>query len=169
MRQRPRQHVLHVARCQAVTRNGVAVDSNSINRPPLTRSAYAGGARHGAHDRLDLGADTFEFAQSGPGHLDADGRFDAVESMSMRVMMGMVQALLSPGICTASFSASVNSSCVRGDARRPGHVVLDVHRRPFRFRLQLDGRFDHVHRRGSVPVSARPALPNTVFTFGKTI
>ena len=36
-----------------------------------------------------------------------------VESMSMRVMMGIVQALLSPGISAASFSASVNSSCVR--------------------------------------------------------
>ena len=72
-----------------------------------------------------------------------------VESMSMRVLMGIVQALLRPGICTASFIA-VDQFIRRAAAMRDDFavVVLDVHGGPFGFRLEADGGFNHVQRRG---------------------
>jgi hypothetical protein len=56
-------------------------------------------------------------AKSGPAILMPTGVLMPVASMSMRVLMGMVQALLRPGICTSAFIASANSSGVRGDGR----------------------------------------------------
>ena len=54
-----------------------------------------------------------------------------VESMSMRVLIGMVQALVSPGNWMASFSAVVSCSTVMrlrsGQIRRNGFFASSSH------------------------------------------
>ena len=71
-------------------------------------------------------------AKSGPAILMPTGVLMPVESMSMRVRMGIVQALLRPGICTASFIA-VHQFIRRAAAVRDDFavVILDVHGGPF--------------------------------------
>ena len=64
----------------------------------MMRSAKTlGRAGHGLHHRLDLGSDPLQLGQVRPGDLDADGVLMPVASMSMRVLMGIVQALFRPG------------------------------------------------------------------------
>ena len=55
-----------------------------------------------------------ERLQAGPATLMPTGVLMPVASMSMRVLIGIVHALVSPGICTALFIAVVSSSMVRG-------------------------------------------------------
>ena len=72
-----------------------------------------------------------------------------VASMSMRVLMGMVQALFRPGICTAAFMRVhqfIGSAAAVGDDLAV--FVPDVRRRPFFLGLEHDGGFDHVEGRG---------------------
>ena len=78
-----------------------------------------------------------------------------VDSMSMRVLMGMVQALVTPGKRMARFISSVSRSGVMPGGRQAASglswmVVSSM----------LSGA-------GSVAVSARPTLPNTCSTSGK--
>ena len=104
-------------------------------------------------------------ARSAPAILMPTGVLMPVESMSMRVLMGIVQALFRPGICTVLFIASINSSGVR---RRCAMIL------PSSFVISTAGHCASGFRRivvsimsigaGSVAVSARPALPKTCST-----
>ena len=76
-----------------------------------------------------------------------------VESMSMRVLIGMVQALVTPGRRTvASSSANSRATVMPGRHWSGGLSVMMV--------SIIDSGA------GSVAVSARPTLPNTVSTSG---
>lgn len=77
-----------------------------------------------------------------------------VESMSVRALMGMVQALLTPGICTAwSISAISLSMVMPGRHSSSGLRLMTVS-------AISSGA-------GSVALLARPALPKTDSTSGK--
>ncbi len=101
-----------------------------------------------------------------------------VVSMSMRALMGIVQALVVPGICRAlSISATSSSQEIRSGHRRRQRRRLsqsgdqDEYQRSF-FRHCSWGLSTTVvsiieNGAGSVEVSARPALPNTRSTSGK--
>ncbi len=103
-----------------------------------------------------------------------------VESMSMRVLMGMVQAFVQPGSCTLRFSSSVSSCQVmrlRSGQRgrntglsQPGaHDEYQRGRSSVRHSLRgLSCTTDSTiaSGAGSVGVSERPALPNTDATSG---
>ena len=77
-----------------------------------------------------------------------------VDSMSMRVLMGMVQALVTPGNRMARFISSVSRSGVMPGRQASSGLSWMV------VSSMLSGA-------GSVAVSARPALPNTRSTSGK--
>ena len=77
-----------------------------------------------------------------------------VESMSMRFLIGMVQALVTPGICMEAFIWSMSLSGVmpgRHSASGLSVMVVSTMERGA----------------GSVAVSARPILPKTCSTSGK--
>ena len=79
-----------------------------------------------------------------------------VESISMRALIGMVQALLTPGNCsTASISAMSLS------------VVMPARHSLSGFRLTTVSNISK--GAGSVAVAARPALPKTEETSGKDL
>ena len=101
-----------------------------------------------------------------------------VAIMSMRARAGAVQEAVQPGRRTALSSSSISSGVVRGvlsghasdSARRRGAGAQPEYQR-------VRGTFGHSSRgrsrmvvsaieygAGSVPVSARPTLPNTVAT-----
>ena len=69
-----------------------------------------------------------------------------VDSMSMRALIGIVQALETPGNC--------NDLSSLPDRPSRCHV-----RPPFLLRLEIDDGLEHLSGAGSVTVSARPALP----------
>jgi hypothetical protein len=52
-----------------------------------------------------------DFAESAPLTFTPTGVRMPVVSMSMRALMGMVQAFETPGICTRAFSSLTSSSC----------------------------------------------------------
>ena len=79
-----------------------------------------------------------------------------VDSMSIRVRMGMVQALVRPGNWMASLSASTSPSRVMpGLQSSSGRSMMVVS-------IMDSGA-------GSVAVSARPTLPKTRSTSGKAL
>ena len=76
-----------------------------------------------------------------------------VESMSMRALIGMVQAFDTPGNCNA-----LSMSAIRLSTVTPG--------RHSSFGLRLINVSNISVGAGSVEVAARPALPNTDATSG---
>src|SRR5882762_4552600 len=76
-----------------------------------------------------------------------------VESMSMRALIGIVQALLTPGNCNALSNSAVSLSRVM-----PGRHSLSG--------LRLITVSNISVGAGSVAVAARPALPHTDATSG---
>ncbi len=104
-----------------------------------------------------------------------------VVNMSMRVLIGMVQALVQPGSCMRSFISAVSSSQVSGrcsgqsgrraTASQPG-AQPEYQRRSGRVRQRSTGLSRTVvstidRGAGSVADSTRPILPNTDSTSGK--
>src|SRR5690242_12045380 len=79
-----------------------------------------------------------------------------VDSMSMRALIGMVQALLTPGKVKAAFICAISLS-----------VVMPARHWFSGFRLMMVSNISI--GAGSVAVSARPALPNTDSTSGKDL
>src|SRR5262249_19801854 len=79
-----------------------------------------------------------------------------VDSISMRALIGIVQALLTPGNWSAGFMPEVSLSTVI-----PGGHSLSG------FRLMMVSNIST--GAGSVAVLARPALPNTESTSGKLL
>ena len=80
-----------------------------------------------------------------------------VLSMSMRALIGIVQALVTPGNCIAWFISAISCSglirsgqiCRKGAWRNSGQFgVPAIDRSPLVHRLQHDGGFDHRQRRG---------------------
>ena len=98
---------------------------------------------------LDLG-------RSGPKTLTPTGVRMPVDSMSMRALIGMVQALLTPGRRSASSISAMQLSIVM-----PGRHSLSG------FRLMTVSNIST--GAGSVAVLARPALPKTEATSGKDL
>ena len=104
-----------------------------------------------------------------------------VVSMSMRVLIGIVQAFVQPGNCIFPFISVVSSSQVSGrssgqNGRKAGFSHpgdQPEYQRSWCFlRHSLGGRSctvvsTMVMGAGSVALSARPTLPNTVATSGK--
>src|SRR3972149_10454642 len=79
-----------------------------------------------------------------------------VESMSRRALIGIVQALLTPGICTALSSSAISLSMViPGRHSDSGFKLITVS-------AISSGA-------GSVALMARPALPKTDATSGKLL
>src|SRR5207247_1247654 len=79
-----------------------------------------------------------------------------VESMSMRALIGMVQALDTPGNCSALSISAISVSMVT-----PGrHWLLGL-------RLMIVSNISV--GAGSVAVEARPALPQTEETYGNDL
>jgi hypothetical protein len=76
--------------------------------------------------------------------------------MSIRALIGMVQALLMPGNCSALSISAVSESTVT-----PGRHWSSG------FRLMMVSNIST--GAGSVAVAARPALPNTLATSGKLL
>src|SRR5262245_62748796 len=98
-----------------------------------------------------------------------------VDSMSTRVLMGMVQAFVHPGIWRCRFISATSSSReivrasghtgARTDLTKPG-AQLEYHRGTRFLRHSALGRrrtvvSTMVIGAGSVGLSARPTLPNT--------
>ena len=79
-----------------------------------------------------------------------------VESMSIRVLMGIVQAFVSPGICNAASISSINLSGVMPSRHCSGGLSMTVV-------SNID------NGAGSVAVSARPTLPKTWCTSGNVL
>src|SRR5438105_3239257 len=79
-----------------------------------------------------------------------------VESMSMRALMGMVQALETPGNCNALSMAAISLSVVM-----PGRHSFSG--------LRLITVSNISVGAGSVAVDARPALPQTESTSGNDL
>ena len=79
-----------------------------------------------------------------------------VASMSMRALIGMVQAFETPGICTALSISAISLSTVM-----PARHWLSG--------LRLITVSNISSGAGSVAVAARPALPNTDSTSGKLL
>src|SRR6267154_2799782 len=79
-----------------------------------------------------------------------------VESMSMRALIGIVHALLTPGNCSALFMSETSWSTVM-----PGGHSLSG------FKLMIVSNISV--GAGSVAVLARPALPKTDSTSGKLL
>ena len=108
------QDILHLADRKAVAGDVVAVDVElDVVAAHDALGVGAGGAGDLPHDRLDLRGDALQLREVGPATLMPTGVLMPVASMSMRVLMGMVQALMSPGNWIAAFIASDNSSGVR--------------------------------------------------------
>ena len=93
-------------------------------------------------------------ARSGPEIRIPTGVRTPVDSMSMRALIGMVQALVTPGNRMARSISPVSRSGVM-----PGRQASAGLRRIV-VSIMLSGA-------GSVAVSARPTLPNTCSTSGK--
>jgi len=92
-------------------------------------------------------ARTFQFAEIAAQQLDAPGRADAGgQHVGAGLLIGMVQAFAS-----------------RRELQCPvelGDQAVDVHARPpLVLGLEVDHRLEHLERRGSVAVPARPPLP----------
>ena len=86
------------------------------------------------HRRLDLARQPVDAGRSGPKTLTPTGVRMPVASMSMRALIGMVQALLTPGNCSASSISAISVSTVT-----PGrHCSLG---------LQIDHGLEHLDRR----------------------
>src|SRR5512138_1869552 len=101
--------------------------------------------------------------------------------MSTRVLIGIVQALVQPGNCMRVFISAVSSSHVIGCSS--GHRWRSARLTPFGAHAEYQRAWNvlrHVSGgrsravvstivigAGSVAVSARPTLPNTVSTSGK--
>src|SRR3984893_9982886 len=79
-----------------------------------------------------------------------------VESMSLRALIGMVQALETPGNCSALYIAAISLSTVMPDR----HSVSG-------FRLMTVSNISV--GAGSVAVDARPAFPQTEATSGNDL
>ncbi len=144
------QHVLHVAEGQAVAGDGVAIDFELDVFPAHDAFGVgAGGARHLADHGFDLRADPFQRGQVGAGHLDADRRLDAggkhVNARLDRHGPGVGQAGELDRAVHRVHQFVRRAPAVGDDV---AVVVLDVHCRPFLFRFEHDGGFDHVERRG---------------------
>ena len=91
--------------------------------------------------------------RSGPATLIPTGVLIPVDSMSIRVLMGMVQALVNPGNWIAWFISSVSfPTVIPGRHSDSGFKVMVVS-------IMDSGA-------GSVAVSARPTLPKTWWTSG---
>ena len=92
-------------------------------------------------------------ARSGPATLIPTGVLIPVASMSMRVLIGITQALVTPGYCTAASNASMifrESMPSRHSSFGFSWMTVSI----------------MVRGAGSVAVSARPILPNTCLTSG---
>ena len=127
--------VLHVADVESVAVGGGAVDGHfQIRCAGGAFGIEVGCAGDLAHDLLDLVGLLFDDARSGPKTLMPIWVRMPVESMSMRLRMGCVQMLVTPGICSLSSS---RAGCILGRALGP--LVL---------RLEGDGGFGHVDGRG---------------------
>ena len=95
-------------------------------------------------------------SRSGPATLIPTGVLIPVASMSMRFLIGITQALVSPGICTRLLSSCLSFSTVmpgRHSSRGFSWMVVST----------------MVRGAGSVAVSARPILPNTRLTSGTVL
>ena len=92
-------------------------------------------------------------ASSGPAIFTPTGVLMPVASMSIRVLIGMTHAFVSPGTCTARSSS----------ARMPSGVMPGRHSSRGLKRMTVSIM---VSGAGSVAVSARPILPNTWDTSG---
>ena len=101
-------------------------------------------------------------ARSGPATLMPTGVLMPVASMSMRVLIGIVQALFRPGNWMAAFIASISSSGVR---RRwamtlPSASLMSTAGHSFSALSMIVVSIMSIGA-GSVAVSARPILPKT--------
>ena len=93
-----------------------------------------------------------------------------VASMSMRVLIGIVQALFRPGIWTAAFmrvDQFVGRAAAVGDD--VALAVLDIHGGPLLLGFEHDGRLDHVERRGIGGGLGAADLAEDVCTSGKVL
>ena len=155
---------------EAVAGDGVAIDveldvvaahgalgegARACRAPPLTTASTSEATRSSS-------------ARSGPAILMPTGVLMPVASMSMRVLMGMVQALFSPGNWIAAFIASVSSSGVR---RRwamtlPSASLMSTAGHSSSGLSMMVVSIMSMGA-GSVAVSARPILPKTWCTSGK--
>ncbi len=167
--ERDGQNILHVADGQAVARDGVAINFKFDEAP--AHHAFgerARGAGNLADDSLDLGADAFERGEIRPGDLDADGRLDAggkhVNARANGHGPRVVQAGNLHGVIHR-IGQFVRRAFAMGDDFAV--VILDVHGGPFRLRLEADGRFDHVHRRGIGGGLGAAGLAENFCNFGK--
>ena len=95
-------------------------------------------------------------SRSGPAILMPTGVLMPVASMSSRVLIGIVQAFVSPGTCTASCNSETSRSGVMPGLHWSGGLSLMV-----------DSIIES--GAGSVAVSARPALPKTCSTSGNVM
>ena len=81
----------------------------------MTLSAiYRSCARDHLQCRLEVLADLLNLAQIGTEDFDADRRANSVESISMRFLMGIVQAFATPGSRSFLSISATNSSHVIG-------------------------------------------------------
>src|SRR5689334_8366283 len=115
-------------------------------------------------------------SRSVPKTLTPTGVRTPVVSMSTRVLIGIVQALVQPGNCMRAFISAVSSSqligCCSGQSARNGAFIHpgahDEYHRAWNVFRHAPGGFSRtvvstiVIGAGSVAVSARPTLPNTV-------
>ena len=119
-------------------------------------------------------------SRSGPKILMPIGVRTPVVSMSIRARIGMVQALVTPGIRTFASISSINSSHeIRSGQMRLKTRFLSHSGDQFEYHCSLCRHSDWGFRRtvvsimekgaGSVEVSARPAFPKTLSTSGKLL
>jgi hypothetical protein len=128
----------------------------------------AGGAGHLADDGFDLFADALQRRQIWAGNLDPDGRFDAggkhVNACGDGHGPSVVEAGNLHGGVHRRHQFVRRAAAVRDDF---AVVVLDVHGWPFRFRLEADGGFNHVQRRGVGGGLGAAGLAENRLHFGK--
>ena len=115
--ERRRNRVLHVADHQAVARQRVAVgDDVEVVAADDAFGISAGRARHGLSRRFRSVAPAFHLVRSVPNTLMPTGVRMPVASMSMRALIGMVQALETPGNCKRLVHFGDQPSTVRPGA-----------------------------------------------------
>jgi len=93
-------------------------------------------------------------SKSGPAIFTPTGVLMPVASISMRVLMGMTQALVTPGMSTVASSSSMSWSSVMPSRHSDSGLSWIT------VSIMVSGA-------GSVAVSARPILPNTRSTSGR--
>ena len=135
----------------------IGIDVEVMSR----RSAFGKGARRPGTMRASTNsiwrAELSISARSLPKTLMPTGVRMPVESMSMRALIGIVQALDTPGNCSDLSISAISLSVVM-----PGRQSL--------FGLEIDDRLEHLRRRGSVAVDSAAGLaPDRIATSGKLL